>query len=183
MTTRRIVVMLAIASLPVTAATSDREAPAWFLEEIAMLTAGDGRWTADNSEYRSADEPYDAYVTEWRASFGATTLSGRLFGLKNGEQSTDFWEFRQYWDPEAREAVVLQFGWGGRVGIGTAWQQDGRTHSLQTFSAPDGSPHQAGHISWFEDDVTHVTESFDVVDGAWQPRRRYEWRRSLRLSE
>lgn len=163
---------------PLQLAADDDIAPAWYLEEIATLTAGSGRWIADNSAFRSEQESYDAYVTEWVAGFGGTTMTGRLFAIQDGTESVDFWEFRQYWHPGLEKVVVEQFGWGSVVGVGTSWQEDGVTRTLQTFYAADGSSREEGHASYFQDDVTHVTESFDVVGDQWTPRRKYTWRRT-----
>ena len=158
-------------------AAEDRLAPAWYLEEIALLTAGTGRWVTDNARYRSDEEPFDAYVTEWVAGFGGTTLTGRLYGLQGDEASVDFWEFRQYWHPGLQQVVVEQFGWGSRVGLGTAWREGDVTHSRQTFYAADGSSSEQGHRSSFPDDDTHVTESFDIEGDDWTSRRTYTWHR------
>jgi len=153
-------------------------APEWFLHEIATLTAGSGRWIADNSEYQSEQEPFEAYGTEWSASFDGTTMTGRLFGIKDGKETVNFWEFRQYWHPGRGEAVLEQFGWGGAVGIGKAWRDGETTKSDQTFFAPDGSASRTGHISEFADSDTHVTRSFDIKDDVWTARRSYTWHRT-----
>ncbi len=47
--------------------------PDWFLEEISRVTADDGRWVADNSACKCADEPFDAFGVEW--FFGDLTTS------------------------------------------------------------------------------------------------------------
>jgi hypothetical protein len=151
--------------------------PAWFLVEIATLTAGTGVWVADNSKYKNENEPYDAYATEWKSAFDGMSMSGRLYGIIDGEEVAEFWQFRQYWHPGRKEAVVEQFGWGGTVGIGTAWHEDGTTKSDQSFYAVDGSVNRSGHASHFPDPNTHVTASFDIVDDEWQPRRVYTWTR------
>ncbi len=152
-------------------------APAWFLQDIATLTAGSGRWIADNSAYKSEQEPFDAYGTEWQASFDGTTMTGRLFGIRNGEETGNFWEFRQYWHPGRGEAMLQQFGWGGTVGIGIAWPVDDTTKSDQTFFSVDGKQWRTGHVSHFPDSDTYVTESFDIKDGKWTPSRTYTWHR------
>jgi hypothetical protein len=154
-------------------------APAWFIQEIATLTAGSGRWIADNSAYKSEQEPYEAYGTEWIASFDGTTMSGRLFGIKDGEETANFWEFRQYWHPGRGVAVVEQFGWGGTVGVGIAWRDGEKTRSDQAFFTPGGSVSRTGHSSEFPDSDTHLTESFDIEDEAWLPRRTYTWHRAM----
>jgi hypothetical protein len=150
-------------------------APAWFLEEIATLTHGSGRWITDNASYKNENEPYESYATEWKASFDGTSMTGRLYGIIDGKEVGEFWQFRQYWHPGRKEAIVEQFGWGGTVGIGVAWHEDGETKSDQSFFAVDGSVNRTGHISSFPDSSTHVTASFDIVGDEWQPRRVYTW--------
>jgi len=152
-------------------------APEWFINDIAALTAGTGRWVTDNSAYKSDQEPFDAYVTEWKASFDGTTMSGRLFGIKDGMETGNFWEFRQYWHPERKEAVLEQFGWGGTVGIGTIWLADSATKSDQMFYSIDGTTTRTGHVSRFSDSDSYITESFDIAGDVWTLKRRYTWRR------
>lgn len=151
-------------------------APAWFLEEIAKLTADSGRWVTDNAEYKGEQEPYDAYGMEWVSSFDGTTMSGRLFGIAEGKDTGNFWEFRLYWHPEREQAVIEQFGWGGTVGIGTMWPAGDTTKSEQTFFTVDGGANLSGHISSFPDASTHVTGGFDIDGETWTPRREYTWR-------
>lgn len=71
-----------------------------------------------------------------------------------------------------------QFGWGGTVGIGKAWNEGGTSKSDQSFYAVDGSINRSGHVSSFPDADTHVTASFDIVDDEWLPRRKYTWLRT-----
>tara|TARA_R110002096_G_scaffold124052_7_gene268321 strand:+ start:4181 stop:4864 length:684 start_codon:yes stop_codon:yes gene_type:complete len=151
-------------------------APAWFLQEIATLTSGSGRWIASNAEYQGENEPYDAYGTEWVAEFGGSSMRGHLFGMVDGEEVGEFWQFRQYWHPGRKEAVVEQFGWG-TVGIGTAWKESEMTKSDQFFFTVDGGSNRSGHVSHFPDKDTHVTASFDIIDDEWVPRRKYTWTR------
>lgn len=153
-------------------------APAWYLEGIATLTAGNGRWVTDNARYRSAEEPTDEYVTEWKASFGGTSMTGRLFGVTAGEESVDYWEFREYWHPGRDEVVMEQFGWHGVVGIGTSWREGEETVSDQEFMSLDGKKWRTGHRARFNDENTHVTDSYDISDGEWTVRRSYTWMRA-----
>ncbi len=178
------VLLLAVSQSTFSAeAASSRVAPEWFLQEIATLTAASGRWITDNSEYKSEQEPYDAYGTEWTSSFGGTSMSGRLFGIQDGKETANFWEFRQYWHPAHGVAVLEQFGWGGTVGVGTAWQEGATTKSDQTFFTADGRTNRTGHISEFPDQDTHVTQSFDIENNVWIARRSYTWRRTGELDE
>ena len=158
-------------------AAAESPPPDWYLEEIKLLTSGSGRWEADNVAYKSGEEQFDTYGTEWRSSFNGLTMTGRLFGVTDGKESVTFWEFRQYWHPVRQEVVIEQFGWGGVIGIGTIWREDAVTVSDQEFSAPDGRQWRAGHRSYFPDGATHVTASFDIADGQWTERRTYTWKK------
>jgi hypothetical protein len=154
------------------------KSPQWYLEDIARLTAEGGRWITDNSAYQSENEPFEAYGMEWQSGFDGDTMTGRLFGIKDGQELPhDFWEFRQYWHPGRQEAVIEQFGWGGALGLGTLREDEAGTRSEQTFHMADGTRMHGGHKSRFADPDTYVTESFDIVDGAWEPRRKYVWKR------
>lgn len=178
-----LVCVLLLVAAPQPCFAQDSESPAaapeWFIQEIAALTADSGRWIADNSAYKSEQEPFEAYVTEWSASFDGTTMSGRLFGIKDGKETVNFWEFRQYWHPGRGAAVVEQFGWGGTVGVGIAWRDGEKTLSDQTFFTQSGSVSRTGHVSEFSDRDTHVTESFDIENDVWRPRRTYTWHRAM----
>lgn len=151
--------------------------PAWFLEEIGALSADGGRWIADNSAFKSPEEPFEAYGIVWVAGFDGVTMTGRLFGIREGVETPAFWEFRQYWHPGAGEARLDQFGWGGVLGTGPMSRQGDLTVTDQIFYRPDGSSYREGHRARFSDSDTHVTESFDIVDGVWSARRKYTWKR------
>lgn len=155
---------------------ADAPAP-WFLDEIAKLTGSGGRWIADNSSYKSEQEPYEAYGIEWRAAFDGTTMSGRLFGIVDGKEVADFWEFRQYWDSQRNEAVLQQFGWGAAVGIGKVWREGEVTKSDQIFHSPGRESRRTGHRSSFPTEDTHLNESFDIEGESWKPNRSYTWKR------
>lgn len=173
-----LVASVALIFAPVAAAA---QPPAWFAGEIKALTAESGRWVADNSAYKSENEPFDAYVIEWTAGFDGHTMTGRLYGLKDGVATPAFWEFRQYWHPGRGAAVLDQFGWGGVLGSGTmANGGDGVTVTDQTFFQLDGTTRREGHRSHFRGADTHVTESFDIVGENWTPRRTYVWKLQTR---
>lgn len=152
-------------------------APQWFLDDIAVLSDGTGRWITDNSAYRSDAEPWSAYGTAWTSSFDGTTMSGRLFAIEDGVEATRFWEFRQYWHPGRREGVLEQFGHGGRIVVGSMTNENGVTTIDQTAYTIDGDSNRGGHVSRFLDADTYFTESFLIRDGARIPYREYTWRR------
>jgi hypothetical protein len=105
-----------------------------------------GRWVADNTAYRSTDEPFDAYRIEWAWGLGNKSVQGRLFGLQGGEEAGTFWAFRKFWHAGEQQVKVYQFGSDGTVGIGT-YERTGphRSQLLQTFFYPDGTSARVGH--------------------------------------
>lgn len=153
--------------------------PQWYIDDVEFLTGDGGRWVTSNEAYQSEDEPFQSYVLEWKKGY-ANSMTGRLFGIKDGRETADFWRFRQYWHPGKGRAIVQQFGAGGAMGIGPLWPEDGGNKMLQKFYGPDGSVSETGHAAHNPDASTHITESFTIVDGEWQPSRLYTWKRAAR---
>lgn len=154
--------------------------PTWYLENVRFMTADGGTWIADNAPHKSDDEPWDAYGIEWNSGPGGFSMSGRLFGIKEGERSDlDFWLFSQYWDPTRQKAVVQQFGWGSvGVGIMTSGKETGDTVLEQTLTAFDGTSSKVAHRASNPSDNIHVTTSYEVDEsGAWTEQRTYRWKR------
>jgi hypothetical protein len=147
--------------------------PEWF---FADMEAHIGRWETDNSKYQSANEPFDTYVIEWQWGIGKTSLTGRLFGVENGNNSPDFWHFRQYWDNLAQKAMVQQFGNGGVMGLGELrLTNDTQSELIQTFTTPSGAQWQGKHLNELNGNQ-FTTQSFQMgQDGGWQADRIYIW--------
>ena len=152
--------------------------PAWYTQHIERMTSDGGRWIANNNAYQSDDETWDAYGVEWRAGPDNASMSGRLFGLKEGtEGQPDFWVFSEFWDPQRQRIVVQQYGWGS-VGVGRVWRIDDTLFTQQTFSDFDGNSREEGHQITFRDDDTHETHSYGIgAGGLWTARRHYVWKR------
>lgn len=151
--------------------------PEWYMEDVTFLTAGNGRWVADNSEYQNENEPFDAYGVEWTAKYGGMMV-GRLFGLIEGEEKGEFWHFVQYWDARTGTAILTQFHPSGGSGIGRLWEEGNAVKSQQTFIRPDGARSESGHIARKPDPFTHETDSYDIEGDEWSLRRKYIWRRA-----
>lgn len=137
-----------------------------------------GVWVADNGRYKSADEPADAYGIEWKLGLGGQSLTGRLYGIRDGKEGLTFWEFREFWHPGDGKVVTTQFGLGGAYGVGPhEFRADGTSEMLQTFYDPSGATTRTGHRSMLKGDE-HTTTSFDVdAAGTWTERRTYVWLR------
>ncbi len=100
------------------AQTKDTPMPKWLQEHMNFITAGTGIWITDNSRFKNENEPFDEYGTEWKWGIGKKSITGRLFGLKDQKEAGDLWEFRLFWHPQERKAILQQFGGNGIVGIG-----------------------------------------------------------------
>jgi hypothetical protein len=151
--------------------------PDWYREHVAYMS---GRWETDNSAYRSEQETYDTYVIVFEPRFDGTGMRGELFGLSDGERSATFWEFSSWWDPDAGEAVLVQHGWGGSLGIGTIGPlADGDYTAEQDFHTPGRPDRRERHDFDVVDADTHETRSIRISpDGSETPGRHYVWQRT-----
>lgn len=172
------VTALALAAPAIAADAPPARPPEWFRAHLAYLTADDGAWVADNAAYRSDDEPAEAYEVTYVWGAGKQTAVGSLRAITGGERSGVIWDYRVFWDPGTKQAVVEQWGFHGVHGVGeTRFVSDGRLRSEQSFHAPDGSATRSAH-DWIADGPgQHTTRTFDFAAGEWQPARTYVWRR------
>ena len=154
--------------------------PKWLQDHMIYMTSGTGRWVADNSKYRSENESYEQYVTEWKWGVGKNSVSGRLFSYRNGEETPNFWEYKLFWHPKEEKAILQQFGGNGIYGVGemstlsTAVQTE-RSVEIN-FYGPDGSSWKDLHKIYEKKDE-HETISFDFKQGIWVERRSYTWKK------
>jgi hypothetical protein len=150
--------------------------PQWFLEDIDFMTRDGGRWIADNAD---TTQPYQQWGMEWRVAPDGTSMTGRLYGLANGEQSDDFFQFRQFWHPGEQRAVVMQWGGGGWFGTGELRRVGDWTLLEQTFVVPGGRTFGVGHIARRQGDE-RVTEQYDILpgQGIWRLDSTNTWRRA-----
>ena len=165
------VFLIAIVSANISA--QDAKIPQWFLDNVNQMN---GIWVAGNSEFMSEQEPYESYINEWNLGIDNKSLTGKLYGKTVSGEKELFWEFRQYWDNESQEAVVLQFGNGNTIGQGKMYPVKGKKmESVQTFSLADGRTWVEKHESTIRPD-TLVTTSFDQQSGStWKKKRTYYW--------
>jgi hypothetical protein len=150
--------------------------PTWLRRHLETQAGGTGRWIADNSRYKGPNEAIDAYGIQWTWGLGRRSLQGRLFGLRDAEEVGPFWEFRLFWHPAERRAMLYQFGLGGGVGMGPLDLVGNSIVIDQIFYDPDGSTRRVRHESMFEG-TTETGDSFDWVDGARVKGRTYVWKR------
>ena len=155
--------------------TGTHPRPAWADEYMRSMI---GTWIADNSAFKSEQEPFDAFGIEWSWGIGRQSLVGRLFGLREGKEVGPFWEFREFWHPGEGQLLASQFSPTGTYGVGPHTRKaDGTYEMLQVFHDPSGGTMRVGHRSRVDGNEM-TSQSFDVAeDGTWKPRRRYVWRK------
>lgn len=154
--------------------------PKWLTDHFAFMTEGSGRWIADNSPFKSENEPFDEYGTEWKWGVGKQSIMGRLFALRDKKEVATFWEFRVFWHPEKRKAFIQQFGAGGAFGVGEMRVIESGDSSLnvteQDFYIPGGTDYLEMH-HLIERKGEHETKSFQLEKGSWKLQRTYIWKK------
>ncbi|WP_299211532.1 hypothetical protein [uncultured Aquimarina sp.] len=152
---------------------SQQKTPDWFTKNMKQSI---GIWITDNSEYKSEKEPFDQYGMEWKWGIGKQSMRGTLYGLIKGKKQGTFWEFRQYWDFEKNQAMVIQYGVDGTIGKGPMIITKGdKTEMIQDFVSPEGIKSIHGHRSKLNGNKFTVI-SYDIsIDGNWQKKRSYTW--------
>ncbi len=142
---------------------------------LELMRAEVGTWKADNSAYSGEEEPFDAYAIDWAWNPGHTSLTGRLYGLRESREVGTFWTFHQFWHPGQRTMVVQQLGRDGTFGTGQVRiVEPGVSELVQLFYAPDGSTREERHLTRHSVDRRQGT-SFRRVNGKWEERRTYTW--------
>lgn len=153
--------------------------PDWLKEHMAYMTQGSGIWIADNVAFKGENEPFDAYATQWQYGVGKVSLTGVLYGLRDGSQTPNFWEYHVYWHPKEQKAVFQQVGIGGAVGIGEIRNSetgDGTQRMTEMiFYQPDGTSFRDLH-RLYELPNEHKTSSYKFADDDWVLQRQYDWK-------
>ncbi|MDH4110499.1 MAG: hypothetical protein OEW35_19645 [Gammaproteobacteria bacterium] len=171
--------MFVCLTTPVSNADDGASPPEWFRQHLAYLTAGDGTWLADNSSFKSDEEPYDSYQVTYVWGAGKQTASGSMRAYRNGKLTGVIWDYRVFWDPATRRGVIQQWGFGGAYGVGETKQGDEKTlRSEQMFYGPDGSGSRSAHDWIVDGPLKHTTRSFSFENGAWKAGRTYVWKRA-----
>lgn len=167
------VILVLVLVHPGSILAQDSAVPEWARMEMQRQV---GTWIADNSAYTSEQETDDAYGISYEWGTGEHTVVGELFGLRDGQRTGTYWEFRIYWDYETESLILSQFGVSGVLGIG-AFQDVTETTSKvqQTFHSPSGASWETGHTTTYEPDRQTGTSYAIGDDGTWTPERTYIW--------
>lgn len=149
--------------------------PAWLAAHVVYMTAGGGRWTAQNDDL---DTGVENYVMVWTPEFDGASMSGRLFGVGENGETPDFWRFNIYWHPGEERVVAVQRGAQHTLGVGEmTMTDDGAIRIAQTFFG-DGDDVRVGHMSQPTDENTYVATSY-LIDGEdWVERQSFTWTRA-----
>ncbi|MEZ5283916.1 MAG: hypothetical protein R2712_03720 [Vicinamibacterales bacterium] len=141
-----------------------------------------GTWIADNTAFKDASDPNEAFGIEWEWGLGRKSLKGRLYGIAKGAEIRTYWDLHEYWHPGEGTLIATQHAANGTFGSGPQeLQRDGSSEMVQTFWDPVArTTTRVGHRARLEGD-THTTISFEIdASGTWTPRRTYVWKRQRR---
>ncbi len=152
---------------------AQQEVPEWFTQNMEKSI---GTWITNNDVYKNQNEPFDQYEMEWVWGVGKQSITGKLYGIIAGKRQGLFWEFRQYWDVKKHQAMVVQYGGDGTIGIGAMIMKKGQVFELtQAFVSTKGETTIHGHRSTFEKSKL-ITTSYNISEkGKWKKDRTYEW--------
>ena len=149
--------------------------PEWFRKNMEGSV---GTWVTDNSKYQNENETMTSYTIDWKWGIGKTSITGELHGYVGEKKVGTFWQFRQYWDFEKNEGIVIQYGMNGVVGKGPIKHISGNeTEMVQIFTTPSGNSKTHGHRSKLNTEE-FMSSSFNIdVNGKWNVDRTYLWKR------
>ena len=154
--------------------------PEWFQKN---MEGSIGTWVADNALYKNDNEPMTNYAMEWEWALGKKAITGQLYGFIGDKKVGPFWEFRQYWDFEKNQGILVQYGMDGTVGIGPLKPiSTNETELVQVFTNPNGVSNTHGHKSTLNTN-TFTSSSFNIDgNGKWTADRSYTWKRTKKDS-
>ncbi len=149
--------------------------PDWLTEQMATKTANGGRWTTPNP----AEGGVEAFGIEWRYGVGKQSLIGRLYGLTDGAEQGDYWEYRLFWHPKESRAILQQFGGNGAFATGEMVRNDdtGNIVVVQELYSPDGSAIEITHESSMLDADQERSVVHQTANGQRGPEQVWIWTR------
>ncbi|WP_298902833.1 VOC family protein [uncultured Psychroserpens sp.] len=159
-----------------TMAQNSSTVPKWFQKN---MEGSIGTWIADNATYKNESEPMTSYAMDWEWGVGKSSITGQLYGYIGDKKVGPFWEFRQYWDFEKNQGILIQYGIDGTVGIGPLKQiSSNETELTQKFTSPSGVSNVHGHRSTLSLN-SFTSSSFNINEnGKWVADRSYTWKRA-----
>lgn len=168
---------LSACASPSAAQTDGGAAPAWWREHVDFMSRDGGVWVAPNPANAGDPSQPDAFGMHWQAVNEGYGLVGRLYGIEAGQETTEFWTYREFWHPGERRAILQQWGGPGVYGVGETGAETRHAQLEQTFWLADGRSWRDGHRT-VEDGDTYITHQFNIDEhGAWTPNGSYTWTR------
>lgn len=163
------------AQKPATVDASGVPIPAWFQAELRALVTGDSmRLVADNRQWKSGEDPNDAYGQRYWTLVGGKAVRGVMFGIEGGKEGRPFVYFLVSWHPDGRAMVQQWDAWGGYAEGELRAPVDGVSRLEQKAWGPDGALQLRAHDSSWESG-RHVTVQIGWENGAWVKGRQYVW--------
>ncbi len=149
--------------------------PKWFSSNMQSLV---GTWVTSNQAYKNENEPFEQYVLEWQWGVGKQSIQGTLYGVEN-DKKVAFWDFRQYWDYQKNQGILVQYGINGTMGIGAMYLEDDKAIKIQqAFTDPTGKTTQEGHLSTLNNNEQTTTSYSISTDNQWNKKRTYIWHKN-----
>lgn len=155
-----------------------QDVPDWWASHVDFVSRDGGTWRTANQAADDNPETPDAFGMEWQAHDGGMRLTGRLYGLRGGEEIAQYWTYVEFWHPGENRVVIEQWHPAGLYGTGETTSLGGNRFQVeQTFWLPDGRSWREGHRN-IEDGDVYDTETFDIdEEGNWLPGTPYLWTR------
>jgi uncharacterized protein YndB with AHSA1/START domain len=153
-----------------------QEIPNWLKREWNYLTNGTGTWVTSNAKYKNTSEPFDKYGLEWKYGLGSTSVVGKLYGIVEGKENVNIWQFFLYWDGVENKGKTLQISPNGTYGFGDmVLVNDSIVQSILNFHTLNGQTFQTKHES-VTNSLKHKTTSFNFdKKNTWLKNRTYIW--------
>lgn len=152
--------------------------PDWWRMHVAFMSRDGGIWITPNPAGENDPNAPDAFGMEWRVVNEGHGLVGRLYGVEAGQETDEFWTFREFWHPGERRVSLQQWGGPGVYGAGeTTSPAPDRGEVDQTFWLADGRSWREGHRTHETGDI-YITEVYDIsAEDVWTLRSANTWRR------
>ena len=167
------ITLLTLLLINLSVLSQEKTIPTWFIDNMKNSI---GEWKADNSKYKSKNEPITSYSMEWKWSFNKKSIDGTLYGFIGDKKIGPFWKFKQYWDLNASKGAVVQYGADGTIGIGNIENTGlNKSKTIQTFTNPKGISRLEGHVSKINKN-SFTSTSFEIdKENKWNQKRTYKW--------
>ena len=150
-----------------------QKVPDWFQQNMKQTV---GTWVTTNKEYQNENEPMESYGMNWKWGIGKQSIVGELYGFINNKKVGPFWEFRQYWDFNKNQGVLVQYAPNGTVGLGPLKVlENDMVEITQVFTTSNGGQSKHGHRSTLNGNE-FISSSFLIdASGKWSKNRSYTW--------